>query len=73
MRFEQSPEATDGAFMIYEPRDPQGGRRVAAADTRRLEFTVADIERLPGETSYYVRVTQADGHQAWSSPIWVQR
>lgn len=26
----------------------------------------------PGEGYYYLRLTQDDGHQAWSSPIWVR-
>ena len=73
VRFEQNPSGPDGAFLIYEPKDPQGGRRLSLPDMARLSFTVTDVDELPGESSYYVRVTQADGHQAWSSPIWVQR
>jgi len=30
-----------------------------------------DERVLPGANYYYVRVTQADGHRAWSSPVWV--
>ena len=37
------------------------------------EFTFADNNPLPGESSYYVRVIQANEQMAWSSPIWVQR
>jgi hypothetical protein len=41
----------------------------AATDT--FQFTEPAVPG--GETrSYYVRVTQADGHLAWSSPIWVE-
>jgi hypothetical protein len=30
------------------------------------------VERTgPGDLPVYVRVTQADGHQAWSSPIYL--
>jgi hypothetical protein len=34
-----------------------------------------DIEEPPprGETFYYLRVEQEDGHCAWSSPIWLRR
>ncbi|MCA1583033.1 MAG: CehA/McbA family metallohydrolase [Acidobacteria bacterium] len=71
VRLEQAPGAADGVFLIYEPSDPQGGRRLEVPDTRIVTFTVEDKAPPPGETSYYVRVTQADGHQAWSSPIWV--
>jgi hypothetical protein len=34
-----------------------------------IDHTDRDVPR-PGD-SYYVRVLQIDGHQAWSSPIWV--
>ncbi|MEP6801127.1 MAG: CehA/McbA family metallohydrolase [Acidobacteriota bacterium] len=71
VRLEQAPEAADGVFLIYDPADPQGGRRLEIPDTRIVTFTVEDKAPPPGESSYYVRVTQADGHQAWSSPIWV--
>jgi hypothetical protein len=37
------------------------------------EFTFRDAEPPPGQSYYYVRVEQADGQMAWSSPIWVQR
>lgn len=36
-----------------------------------VEFTFIDQEPVSGETHYYVRVQQADGQMAWSSPIWV--
>ncbi|MEO8188846.1 MAG: CehA/McbA family metallohydrolase [Acidobacteriota bacterium] len=70
VRLEQAPDAAEGVFLIYEPSDPQGGRRMPVADTRVVTFTVEDKAPPAGESSYYVRVTQADGHQAWSSPIW---
>jgi len=73
VRIEQNPSGLDGVFLIYEPRESQGGRRLALEDMSRLTFTVTDMDQLPGETSYYVRVTQTDGQQAWSSPIWVTR
>jgi hypothetical protein len=35
------------------------------------EYTFSDeTYGTPGDY-YYVRVTQSDGHQAWSSPIWL--
>jgi hypothetical protein len=36
-----------------------------------LRFTMRDRGRPGREHVYYVRVTQANGQQAWSSPIWV--
>ena len=36
-----------------------------------VEFTFTDQEVPSGEQYYYVRVQQADGQMAWSSPIWL--
>ena len=73
IRIEQNPAGPDGVYMIYDPADPQGGARLPSADTSRLTFIARDANLTAGETSYYVRVTQIDGQQAWSSPIWVTR
>lgn len=73
IRLEQNPAGTDGLYMLYDPADPQGGTRLPSADTTKLSFTARDINVPAGESSYYVRVTQADGNQAWSSPIWVTK
>ena len=35
------------------------------------QFTWVDNEQRQGTSWYYVRVMQADGNLAWSSPIWV--
>jgi hypothetical protein len=46
-------------------------RRVRNELPLEAQLTLSDADRyLPGD-SYYVRVRQIDGHQAWSSPIWV--
>ncbi|MGZ7078705.1 MAG: CehA/McbA family metallohydrolase, partial [Thermoanaerobaculia bacterium] len=73
VRLEQNPNGPDGVYMLYDPADPQGGTRITSSDTSRMRFSARDAVFAPGETSYYVRVTQADGQQAWSSPIWVSR
>ncbi len=39
--------------------------------TDDVEFRFVDQEPKPGEQYYYVRLQQADGQMAWSSPIWV--
>lgn len=36
-----------------------------------IEFDEVDEEKFTGSLWYYVRVKQADGQMAWSSPIWV--
>ena len=38
-----------------------------------VEFSFVDQEPASGEQYYYVRVQQADGQMAWSSPIWLTR
>ena len=46
-------------------------REVPQSD--RAEFSLADVLNEPPTTRdwYYVRVFQADGNAAWSSPIWI--
>lgn len=39
---------------------------------RETRFTYVDKAAHPGFKYYYVRVEQADGELAWSSPIWVR-
>jgi hypothetical protein len=36
-----------------------------------MDFTYTDQTPVAGESYYYVRVQQADGQMAWSSPIWI--
>ncbi len=55
------------------------GRFVAAdlapqsAGPEQVAFRFTDHGARAGEHPYYVRVVQADGHMAWSSPIYVTR
>jgi hypothetical protein len=58
--------------MLYDPATPEGGERLERADMSSLRFTMRDRGRPGREHLYYVRVTQANGQQAWSSPIWVR-
>ena len=44
-------------------------RRPIPEDSVTLTFH--DNRELDGEIYYYMRIIQEDGHQAWSSPIWV--
>jgi len=45
--------------------------RLVVPDCRRCRFRYPDQGREGESDWYYARVTQANGHQAWSSPIWV--
>jgi len=38
---------------------------------RNVDITYQDTQAKPGLNWYYVRVLQADGQIAWSSPIWI--
>lgn len=46
--------------------------RLVRPDQFQAGFRVADRGRPGHEDWYYARVTQLNGHQAWSSPIWVE-
>ncbi|MBI2478740.1 MAG: hypothetical protein HYV60_08940 [Planctomycetia bacterium] len=39
---------------------------------KTFEQSFEDESPVTGENRYYLRVEQADGNMAWSSPIWVQ-
>lgn len=45
--------------------------RLVTPDYFRASFRVADRGRRGQTDWYYVRVVQTNGHQAWSSPMWV--
>jgi hypothetical protein len=44
-----------------------------APNQETAEFTYEDKDAKAGDSNYYyVRLEQADGQMAWSSPVWVQ-
>jgi hypothetical protein len=42
-----------------------------SGDAAELDFTFVDSAPPAGESYYYIRVEQANGELAWSSPVWV--
>lgn len=38
---------------------------------RSVQAVWQDAAPLPGENRYYLRIEQADGNMAWSSPLWI--
>ena len=42
-----------------------------SAASMRISHEVADTAAADGDIAVYIRVTQEDGHQAWSSPIYL--
>lgn len=53
---------TSESFLVH---------RLVTPDLFRCRFSHTDRGREGSTDWYYARVTQANGHQAWSSPIWV--
>lgn len=45
--------------------------KVRAGDGESLAASVEDASSGSPTDFYFVRVTQADGELAWSSPVWV--
>ena len=66
---ESSEVLSTGAF----PKESALVHRLVFQDHYRTSFRVADQDPGSGVNWYYVRVVQANGHLAWSSPIWVER
>ncbi|MEL5996434.1 CehA/McbA family metallohydrolase, partial [Hymenobacter segetis] len=71
VRVEQEPGMNKGTFLLYDPARPQSGQQLRTEDLRRIRFAVSESTKGQGPLLYYVRVTQTDGQQAWSSPIWL--
>ena len=46
-------------------------QRVVSDPPREYQFEYVDSDNPKPDDYYYLRVTQTNGHQAWSSPIWV--
>ena len=46
--------------------------RLVTPEFFRLSFELPDKGRRGRSDWYYARVCQANGDQAWSSPIWVE-
>jgi hypothetical protein len=54
------------------PRESALLHRLVFAEHYRTAYTVQDQDGGAGVNWYYVRVTQANGQLAWSSPIWTE-
>jgi len=55
------------------PKESALIHRVVFDDHSRTSFRVADEDAGAGVNWYHVRVVQANGQLAWSSPIWVEK
>jgi hypothetical protein len=62
---------SDGELFDLTPKPPPGREPVAGVFND--DSALRDIEPAMDAVFYYLRVTEADGRMAWSSPIWLQR
>jgi len=69
-RFQVRVVGTGAVARVRLIRDGQYLHTVEPG-TKTVAFEYVDQERLTGEHWYYVRVEQADGELAWSSPVWI--
>ncbi len=69
----QLAESNEPVFTGEFPRESGLLNRVVFADHYHTSFSFLDRDDGSQATWYYVRVTQANGQMAWSSPIWVER
>ena len=63
---------TDKISAIHLVRDAAYIYKVEPGK-QEAEFEYLDVDAGPGDHWYYVRVEQADGELAWSSPIWISQ
>lgn len=75
--FAQLAESNEMLFTRPFPWESAMLHRLTFAANYKTDFTVNDTDdgsggALDGLNWYYVRVVQANGELAWSSPIWVE-
>ncbi|MEM7699185.1 MAG: hypothetical protein AAF236_12360, partial [Verrucomicrobiota bacterium] len=63
-------EGTAPLSRVTIVRNEENWKTYESLESQQLEMTVDD-EAPQAEQRYYVRVEQADGNMAWSSPVWV--
>jgi uncharacterized protein DUF3604 len=67
----QLAESSEALFTAGFPYESALVHRAVFEDNFRSSFSKQDVVRERGADWYYVRVAQANGQMAWSSPIWV--
>ena len=68
-RYGFTPREPDRWPMSSDPGQP--GRLFREPGRSRVGLFFLETDPTPGTHFYYVRLHQADGHVAWSSPIWI--
>jgi hypothetical protein len=67
----QLAESNEPLFTADFPHESALVNRVVFEDNYRTSFSISDTDTGRETNWYYIRVTQANGQMAWSSPIWV--
>ena len=73
VRTERSADGQGAVWAVYDPATPQRVIFQRSADARNTTIDVQEVVPAGQTFRYDVRVTQADGEQAWTSPIRVTR
>lgn len=68
----QLAESSEMLFTGEFPKESAMLHRLVFAENYRCSFEVKDEDGGAGVSWYYVRVVEANGQMAWSSPIWVE-
>jgi hypothetical protein len=69
--FRELAESGEMLFTGEFPRESAMVHRLVFADHYETSFSLLDRDEGKSAHGYYVRVIQANGQLAWSSPIWV--
>jgi Protein of unknown function (DUF3604) len=70
--FKELAESGETIFTGDFPRESALVHRLVFAENYQTSYSVADQDRGEQVAWYYLRVVEANGQIAWSSPIWVE-
>lgn len=73
VRTERTSDGNGAVWAVYDPAAPQRVLFQRSADARATTIDVQEMVPAGQTVRYDVRITQADGEQAWTSPISVTR
>jgi hypothetical protein len=73
LRLRELAESGETLFTGPFPRESGMAHRLVFGEHYQTSFSFADADAGAAANWYYVRVVQANGQLAWSSPIWVER
>jgi hypothetical protein len=71
LTFRELAESSETLYTGPYPRESSLLNRLVFHEHFETSFTVDDADSGSGPNWYYIRVVQANGQLAWSSPIWV--